>query len=372
MPKILVFTQALDFYSTQLLDGLVTRGYEVVVVVSPRQKDNLTKNNCSLPIVAEVHLGGRLDRHAATRYAQLIIEHQPDLCLCYTSRALSVALKARRNNHLKLPIIGTRGAVGGLSCWYIQDWFSYLNPSLDCVVCFSDAIRLRIQNEARRLWPSHPGKFITIYQGYSSLLSTAQRRNHGDRENSDQKVISTIANERPIKGMTVLLDALEFHVKDLNWKLVWIGKVEKKTQDRIAQSPRLRERVICTGFRNDARELIAQSDIYVQPTLAPGEGIGNAIAEAMAAELPVVTSNVGGALELVASVSPQLLFESGDPKSLGAVLEKLLGNASLCEKLGRAGGEVLSSKFGLEDEIKKYIQLFEIYGLKNPQNRMEA
>jgi glycosyltransferase involved in cell wall biosynthesis len=363
MPKILVFTQNLDFYSDQLLSGLVEHGYQILVVLSPQPQATAPKWDPRLTIIAEVELRGRLDSQAAAQYADLIIKHQPDLCLCYTSRALSIALKARRSHKLKVPVLGTRGAVGGLSCWYVQDWFSYLNPSLDGVVCFSDAIRLRLQSEARRLWPSHPGKFITIYQGYSPLLATAKKRNHQERAEASVKIISTIANERPIKGMNLLLDALEFHMKSENWKLLWIGKVGDKTKKRIEQSARLKDHVICTGFRQDARELIAQSDIYVQPTLAPGEGIGNAIAEAMASELPVVTSNVGGALELVKPVSPELLFEAGNAKSLSDALEKLLGDSLLCEKLGRAGVEVLRSRFGLDEEIEQYLKLFKSYGL---------
>ena len=363
MFKILVFTQALDFYSIQLLDGLAKYGYQILVVQSQQHQNDVPYWNDRLHIIAEINLAGRLDSQAATRYARLMIEHKPDICLCYTSRALSVALKAKRNNSLKLPIIGTRGAVGGLSCWYLQDWFSYLNPSLDGVVCFSNAIRLRVQHESRRLWPLHPGKFVTIYQGYSSLLTTATKRNHLERKNSSTRIISIIANERPIKGMNVLLDALEFYVENMNWKLLWIGKVTEKTKKRIAQSPRLKDRVICAGFREDARELIAQSDIYIQPTLAPGEGIGNAIAEAMAAELPVITSNVGGALELVESVSSEFLFEAGNPKSLSYSIQKLLDDISLCEKIGRTGADVLTSKFGLENEIKQYINLFKNYSL---------
>ena len=363
MPKILVFTQNLDFYSDQLLSGLTEHGYQVLVVLSPQPQDNAPKWSPRLSILAEVELRGRLDSWAAAQYAELIVKHQPDVCLCYTSRALSIALKARRTHKLKVPVIGTRGAVGGLSCWYVQDWFSYLNPSLDGVVCFSDAIRLRLESEARRLWPSHPGRFVTIYQGYSPLLATAHKRDHQQRAQASVKIISTIANERPIKGMNLLLDALELHMKSDNWQLLWIGKVGEKTRDRIAQSPRLKEHVICTGFRQDARELIAQSDLYVQPTLAPGEGIGNAIAEAMASELAVITSNVGGALELVKPVSPELLFEAGNPKSLGETLEKLLGDSLLCEQLGRRGVEVLRSKFGLDTEIEQYLKLFKSYGL---------
>ena len=164
--------------------------------------------------------------------------------------------------------------------------------------------------------------------------------------------------------MTSLLDALEYHLQFRDWKLMWIGEISKATEERINQSPTLSSRVICTGYRKDARELIAQADIYAQPTLEPGEGIGNAVAEAMAAELPVVTSNIGGAPELVRPISPELLFEPENPASLAFTLEKLLTNGDLCEQLGRAGAEVLSKKFRLNNEIQQYADLFEAHIFK--------
>lgn len=358
MLKIVVFTKDLDFYSEQLLSGLSQHGHEILCVVDPQQLEKFPKWKSTLHIIAQVPLRGRLDKKAAKQYAEIIVTHRPDICLCYTSRALSVALKAKREAKLPVPIVGTRGAVGGISCWYLQDWFSYLNPSLDAVICMSDAIRNRLEQQARRLWPSHPGKFVTIYQGYSSLVPTATKRDHSSRSTASPRIIATIANERPIKGMGYLLDALEYHLQFQDWKLMWIGEVSESTRKRIALSPKLKDRVLCFGYRKDARELLAQADLYVQPTIAPGEGIGNAIAEAMAAELAVATSNVGGALELVSAVSPELLFEPANPCSLARTLEKFLINNALCEQLGRAGPEILEKKFHLDREIQKHIDLF--------------
>lgn len=358
MLKIVVFTKDLDFYSEQLLAGLSQKGYEILCVIDPQQLEKFPKWKSSLRIIAQVPLRGRLDKKAAKQYAEIIATHKPDLCLCYTSRALSVTLKAKRDAKLTVPVVGTRGAVGGISCWYLQDWFSYLNPSLNAVICMSDAIKNRLEQQARRLWPSHPGNFVTIYQGYSSLVSTATKRDHQSRSNATPRVIATIANERPIKGMGYLLDALEYHLKFEDWTLMWIGEVSDSTRKRIAMSPTLKNRVMCLGYRKDARALLAQADLYVQPTIAPGEGIGNAIAEAMAAELAVLTSNVGGALELVSAVSPELLFEPANARLLACSLEKFLAEDSLRAELGRSGAEVLEKKFHLDREIQKHVELF--------------
>lgn len=358
VPKILVFSTDLDFYSDQLLSGLCDKGYEIHVVLDPR-KTAPDKWSPKLKMEAPVALKGRFDRKAIKAYAEQMDRIKPDICLCYTSRALAIALRAGNTAHRDFPIVGTRGAVGGVSAWYPLDWLTYLNPKLDCVVCFSDAIKNRLEHEARRLWPSHPGRFATIYQGYSSLVSSAAKRDHEQRANSDPKVLMTIANERPIKGLKLLLDALEKHIKAENWQLVCVGQVGEATQQRIESSARLKGRVTCTGFRPDARSLLAQADIYIQPTLSPGEGIGNAIAEAMAAELPVITSNVGGALELVQAVSPHLLFQADDPAALARTLDQALQESATYQSIGVLGREALIKKFSVEAEIANYRDLFE-------------
>lgn len=361
MPRLLIFSTDIDHYGEQLLCGLSDIGYEIFLVLDPHRKSPPDRWNPKLKLAAEVELKGRFDQQATEAYAAQIKRLQPDLCLCYTSRALAIALRARALTGLETPLVGTRGAVGGISSWHPQDWFTYLHPKLDSVICFSDAIRKRLEHEARRFWPGHPGKFVTIHQGYSTLVASATKRDHASRANSQTKVMMTIANERPIKGVKLLLDALENHVSANNWQLMLIGQLSDATQQRIKSSSRLKDRVICTGFRIDARSLLATGDLYIQPTLSPGEGIGNAIAEAMAAELPVVTSNVGGALELVQSISPELLFSANDAGSLGKTLDLALSELNH-EGIGPRSTEVLLTKFALSTEVENYRQLFDRIG----------
>jgi glycosyltransferase involved in cell wall biosynthesis len=69
------------------------------------------------------------------------------------------------------------------------------------------------------------------------------------------------------------------------------------------------------------------------------EGFGVACAEAMAYGRPVVASAVGGLLDLVVDGETGLHVAPGDVPALRAALERLLGDAELRERLGRAGRE---------------------------------
>lgn len=343
---LLVLSQDYDAYSDQMLALLVEQGVEVFCVTDPQNREKFPKWKSSLPMHAQVELKSRIDNSATNSYTALMAEIKPDACLCYTSRALSIALRARKKLDFYVPIVGTRGAVGGLSAWYLQDWLTYLNPSLEFVMCYSNAIANRLKREAQRFCSKHPGKSMTIYPGYSHLLPGASLRNHSLRDTLPLKTIISLSNERRIKGMHVLLDALEHHVTSTHWNFVWVGEVSGATLKRINQSPILAKRVHCLGYRSDAKQLLADADIYVQPTLAPGEGICNAIAEAMSSELPVITSDIGGAPELLAPYARDLqTFIPGNAQSLGIVIDRFLNSPTLCTQIGKVGRLRIANSF---------------------------
>ncbi|PSN13587.1 hypothetical protein C7271_22405 [filamentous cyanobacterium CCP5] len=79
-----------------------------------------------------------------------------------------------------------------------------------------------------------------------------------------------------------------------------------------------------------------RSDLFVFPSVCH-EAFGLPIAEAMVAGLPVVASTGGAFPELVVPGETGLLVERGDPTALAEALLTLLGNAEICQRLGRTG-----------------------------------
>jgi glycosyltransferase involved in cell wall biosynthesis len=103
-----------------------------------------------------------------------------------------------------------------------------------------------------------------------------------------------------------------------------------------AQADRLglRERVRFLGERQDVLRLMSASDLYCQGNRGP-EGFGLAFLEALSAGLPIVTSALGGALELV-DERCGMLVPAEDVGALAAALRALITDGALRRRMGEA------------------------------------
>lgn len=104
------------------------------------------------------------------------------------------------------------------------------------------------------------------------------------------------------------------------------------------------------GERLDVADIVSELDIFVLPSLH--EGMPNALLEAMAAGIPVVTTGVGGTVEIVTDEETGLVVPPADVEELVAALTRLGGDADLRRRLGRAGQASVLAGFGsLEAEV---------------------
>lgn len=160
----------------------------------------------------------------------------------------------------------------------------------------------------------------------------------------DATVIIQVSRTEAWKGHAVHLEALGL-LKDLPGWICWQvggaqrpGEVQylaelKKSATRLGISDRVR----FLNQRTDVARLLGAADIFCQPNTA-GEPFGIVFIEALSAQLPVVTTDIGGAREIV-DASCGVLVPPGDPTALAASLRMLIQDPTLRVRLGAAGPE---------------------------------
>ncbi len=131
------------------------------------------------------------------------------------------------------------------------------------------------------------------------------------------------------KGHATLLRALALLTRDPSWVCWIVGGAQRPAERRYEQSLRelaaalgIADRIRFAGERGDVPRVLAAADVYCQPNSAP-EPFGIVLVEALAASLPVVTSEAGGALEIVDDTCGCLVASAsrdGWSSALGALI----------------------------------------------------
>jgi glycosyltransferase involved in cell wall biosynthesis len=200
-----------------------------------------------------------------------------------------------------------------------------------------------VNESAHLLFPGVPSSVVHSplaldEAAFASANRTATRCSLG--ASPEQVVIFQASRLEPWKGHRELLQAL-YQLREIpNW-VCWIagGAANQSESDYLnslkEQARPLGERVNFLGVRDDVPHLLSAADIYCQPNLE-GEGFSIAFMEAFFAGLPIVTSAIGGAVEIV-DASSGFLLPPGDTRSLSKTLELLIRDCELRRELGANG-----------------------------------
>lgn len=139
--------------------------------------------------------------------------------------------------------------------------------------------------------------------------------------------------------------------------LVIVGQgPDRKKLERLSSSLGINTTVVFAGAQQKIREYYWAADVF---TLASrDEGLSNALLEAMACGLPVVSSNVGGTPDVVEEAKNGFLYEAQNYHQLAQKLTILFHRQIDWNKMGTIGRQIVSSYASLSNTS---IQLDELY-----------
>lgn len=166
-----------------------------------------------------------------------------------------------------------------------------------------------------------------------------------------------------VKGVLVLFDALKAIIKqhpDVLLRLIGDGP-ERSSLEARAVELGIQDHVEFCGYKSqaDVAEALSAADVFVLPSFA--EGVPVVLMEAMASQVPVVTSRIAGVPELVEDGQSGLLVPPGATGPLADALNKLLGDPKLREEMGRIGQAKVATDYVSVKEAEKLMHLFQHY-----------
>lgn len=177
----------------------------------------------------------------------------------------------------------------------------------------------------------------------------------------DSRIILTIAQARPEKGLEYLIRAVPEvlgRYPNTHFALCGGGPLQDDLA-RLAGSLGVGGNVHFLGVRNDVPRLLNDSYASVLPSLA--EPLGNAVLEAMAMKKAVVGTRVDGIPEMVEHGSTGFLVPPGDPAALASSLIELLRDPAQAARMGEMGRLKVEEEFELNARVLSEIKIYEDY-----------
>ena len=143
----------------------------------------------------------------------------------------------------------------------------------------------------------------------------------------------------PAKGQHILLEACSIlRNAGVPFHLTMVGDgPDRKSLEAWSASAKLTGNVTFTGAlgQDKVRDYYDRADIFVLASFA--EGVPVVLMEAMAKEIPVISTRITGIPELIEHQEDGLLAVPGDPEDLARQIRSLLDNAEMRSRLGKAG-----------------------------------
>ncbi len=171
-----------------------------------------------------------------------------------------------------------------------------------------------------------------------------------------EKIISHVSNFRAVKRIPDIIDAFAIMLKSISGKLLLVGDGPLRHRaEEMCKEHGICDHVYFLGKLKSAKEVLAISDLFMLPS--ESESFGLAALEAMAAGVPVISTNTGGVPEVVEHNKEGFLSEVGDVKDMAANAVKLLSNTEMHESF-KNNAVLKAKRYELEEIVPLYLNLY--------------
>jgi len=229
--------------------------------------------------------------------------------------------------------------------------YRLINRWVDKIVVVSKAVRNAVLKEER----APEEKIEVIYNGvdierFKVKIDTEQIK-RDLKIPQEAKIIGSVGNLRPIKGHKFLIKAAQrviSHYPEAHFLIIGEGDL-RNSLETLSKDLGINSNIHFLGKRDDVPELLSIMDVCVLPSLS--EGLSNTLLEYMAAQKPIIATNVGGNPEVIEDGKNGILIPPQDPIALAEQIIRLFKNPKLSWQLASSAKQTVTERFNLNAQI---------------------
>ncbi|MCB9223453.1 MAG: glycosyltransferase family 4 protein [Crocinitomicaceae bacterium] len=357
--KVLAISDYREFHSVrpeaEIFIGLKKEGLDVHVMTYGDSEYAKRFRDAGIKVF-DFHPDSKFDKEEQKFIRDLLVKEDYDIIHLFNSRAILHGLKATKG--LKAKIVLYRGYSGNIHWYDPTAYAKFLNPRVDAIMCNSKGVEEIIRNQKIL----NKQKAVTINKGHrTAWYSDVEPSNIRNEFNipEDAFLLINVANNRKMKGIPYLLQAMNTLPADLNIHLILLGKgMDDKDNMDLINNSAYRDKIHLPGFRPDALSVVASSDVFVLPSIM-GESITKSVIEAMSLEKTPIITDIAGNQELVEDGISGIVVPKKNPKALADAILHLYNNRELCTKMAKKAKERIDTELSTEVTVQKVKQLYE-------------
>jgi glycosyltransferase involved in cell wall biosynthesis len=359
-----------------LTEGLTKRGYDTTLV-----SGSLARGEDSMAFVADAHgveivrideLGREIsplrDLLATIRLARLIRKERPQILHTHTAKAGTVGrVAALLAGSRKPPIVvhtfhghvlrGYFGPVRTLLFRLLERWLAVSTTALV-------AVSPQVRDDLVALGIAPRERFVVIRLGIELDERVAPDQNGRSESRrylgipGDRFTVGWIGRMTAVKRTDDVLVAFKRLRDDgVDAVLCMVGDGPDRVQlEQRAHELGLARDTVFLGYQEDVAPFYAAFDALVLPS--GNEGTPVSVIEALAAELPVVATRVGGVPDVVQDGEDGFLVETGATNDLADRLARLARDPELRARMGKHGRERVLPRYAVERLVEDVDELY--------------
>lgn len=158
------------------------------------------------------------------------------------------------------------------------------------------------------------------------------------------------------KGLDVLLHTIACN-SEPHWHVALIGEGEQASElSSMAEELGIADRIHFYGFRPDRLAFLKGFDVFVLPSRS--EGIPRCLMESMAAEVPIIATDIPGCRNLIDGERTGLLFPVDDVQALGDCIKKMSRTENLRNAFKKNAKTFLKEHYSASRMAREYEELY--------------
>ncbi len=233
---------------------------------------------------------------------------------------------------------------------------SFTKRYFDKIITVSNDIEQRLQKNLP------PSRLITIHnaidpQAIKPAKTTDAIRREFNIDNNTPLIGST-GRMVPVKAYDLFLKMAQVILEnrpDVRFMLVGDGPLRQSLQE-LSVRLKIADKVIFAGFRDDIMDVMNAFDIFVISSYH--EGVPMALLEVMSLKKAIISTAVGGIVEVIEDGVSGLLVKPNSVVALAEVCIEVLNNSELKSTLEDGARTRIEEEFNIDGQSKKILELY--------------